>query len=526
MKMTRKDFLRGSAAAGTALLAGAAGVSSASAATGTANRPQGQMTLIKGATILSMDPKLGDITNGDVLIDGSKIVEVGHNIKAPNADFVDAKDMILMPGMCDGHRHTWESMQVTRASLTLVTWHMMWAVGMKPEDVYDYTYLGGKMAIDSGVTRVIDYCHITHTPEKMEAAAHGAVDSGIGGINCPQLGGTTTFGPGDTVDFDTAWNSSMRGPSDDWHFELAEKLRDELFSDSEAPLQFGLAHTATENGKPREQIHAEFARAWALEPRAMTGHVSGRHAGKAAEYRVIADLNKVGLLRENYITGGSGFTDDELLMMRDAGAGLVSTPRASVRMNIPMSLGRCHKLGVPTSISVDHLIYNPLDFFEHIRSADVAMWSERGENKEIAKTMTPRDYMHIATLGGAKALGIESKVGSITPGKLADMVLLRTDRLGFPELDDLAERVMTYAGIQDIDSVWVQGKLEKKDGELVDFDKGLYKKAMKSWEIARAAGETIKFTRDGRILTPAEVGSPSLMPGRTPSPLMPLPGRQ
>jgi hypothetical protein len=106
------------------------------------------------------------------------------------------------------------------------------------------------------------------------------------------------------------------------------------------------------------------------------------------------------------------------------------------------------------------------------------------------------------------------------------MVLLRTDRLGFPELDDLAERVMTYAGIQDIDSVWVQGKLEKKDGELVDFDKGLYKKAMKSWEVARAAGETIKFTRNGRILTPAEVGSPSLMPGRTPSPLMPLPVRQ
>ena len=134
MKMTRKEFLRASAtAAGTALLAGATGVSTASAATGAASRPQGQTTLIKGATILSMDPKLGDITDGDVLIDGSKILEVGHNIKAPNADLVDAKDMILMPGMCDGHRHLWESMQVTRPDLTLVTWHMMWAVGMTPE---------------------------------------------------------------------------------------------------------------------------------------------------------------------------------------------------------------------------------------------------------------------------------------------------------------------------------------------------------------------------------------------------------
>ncbi|MDH3512325.1 MAG: amidohydrolase family protein [Gammaproteobacteria bacterium] len=516
MKMTRKEFLQASAsAAGAALLGGAGGISTASAFTVTATSSQGNRTLIKGATILSMDPKLGDIENGDVLFDGREILEVGHNISAANAEIIDAKDMILMPGMSDGHRHLWESMQVTRPDLTLVTWHMMWAAAMKPEAVYDYCYLGGKMAIDSGVTRVIDYCHVTHTPEKMEAAAHGAVDSGIGGINCPQLSGTVPFGPGDTVDFKTAWNR-MTWPADDWHFELAEKLRDELFSDSEAPLQFGLAHSGAEGGQPREYIHAEWTRAQALEPKMMTGHVSGRYGGKAADYRVVPDMIKAGLLRDNYIVGhGNGLTDEELLMLKDVGAGLASTPRAEVRMNIPLPAGRCHKLGVPVAWGVDHLIYNTLDYFEHIRAADIAMWAQRGENKEIAKTMTARDYMHIATLGGAKALGIDSKVGSITPGKLADLVLLRTDRLGFPEIDDLAERVMTYASLADVDSVWVQGKLEKKDGELIDFDKGLYKKAIKSWDIARAEGETIKFIgADGNILSSADVRSPSFNPGR------------
>jgi len=515
MKMTRKDFLRGSAAAGATLLAGAGGVSTASAAVGSANRPQGQMTLIKNATILSMDSKLGDIYGGDVLIDGTKIVEVGHNIEAPNADFVDATDMILMPGMCDGHRHLWESMQVTRPDLTMVTWHMMWAVAMKPESVYDYCYLGGKMAINSGVTRVVDYCHVTHTPEKMEAAAHGAFDSGVGGINCPQLSWSVDYGPGDTVNFKEAY-AGMNMPADDWHFDLAKKLRDELFSDSDAPLQFGLAHPTTESGKPREEIHDEFRRIWALEPNMVTGHVSGRYMGEAAKYRVIADLYENGLLQENYIVGhGNGLTDDELLMVKDAGAGLASTPRAEVRMNIPLPLGRCHKLGVPVAFGVDHLIYNMLDYFEHIRTADIAMYAQRGFNKEIAMDMTARDYMHIATLGGAKALGIDSKVGSITPGKLADMVLLRTDRLGFPAIDDLAERVYTYAGIQDIDSVWVQGKLEKKDGELVDFDKGLYKKSMKTWDQERALGETIRFVgEDGNILTAEDVRHPSFNPGR------------
>ena len=114
-----------------------------------------------------------------------------------------------------------------------------------------------------------------------------------------------------------------RSQSDDWHFELAEKLRDELFSDSEAPLQFGLAHGATENGATREDIIAEWSRAQALEPKMMTGHVSGRHAGKAAEYRVVPDMIKAGLLRDNYIVGhGNGLTDEELLMLKDVGAGV------------------------------------------------------------------------------------------------------------------------------------------------------------------------------------------------------------
>jgi len=85
MKMTRKDFLRTSAVAGTALFTGmplftgAAGAS----ATSVARPRQGRMTLIKGASILSMDPELGDIIGGDVLIDGTKIIKVGHNIEAP-----------------------------------------------------------------------------------------------------------------------------------------------------------------------------------------------------------------------------------------------------------------------------------------------------------------------------------------------------------------------------------------------------------------------------------------------------------
>ena len=189
MKMTRKDFLRTSAAAGTALFTGASlFTATAGASTAITARPRkGRMTLIKGATILSMDPKLGDIMGGDVLINGSKILKVGRNIEAPDADLIDAKDMILMPGMCDGHRHLWESMAVTRPDLTLVTWHMMWAVGMTPKDAYDFTYLGGKMAMNSGVTRVSTTATLRTLRKRWRQRHEGRLILGLVVLTAPNL---------------------------------------------------------------------------------------------------------------------------------------------------------------------------------------------------------------------------------------------------------------------------------------------------------------------------------------------------
>ena len=139
------------------------------------------------------------------------------------------------------------------------------------------TDLGGKMAIDSGVTRVIDEAHVAHTPEKLEASMRGAIASGIGGVNCPRLSSPVSYGPGDTVDFKKAWDTRV-GRGADWHFERAAKLRDELFSDSDAPLQFGVSHLNPESGAtPVEQIHAEIARCWALEPKMMKGVIFGEY---------------------------------------------------------------------------------------------------------------------------------------------------------------------------------------------------------------------------------------------------------
>ena len=66
-------------------------------------------TLITGGTVLSLDPAIGELRRGDVLLDGSVIVEVAERIDAPGAEVIDATDRIVLPGFVDTHRHTWQT---------------------------------------------------------------------------------------------------------------------------------------------------------------------------------------------------------------------------------------------------------------------------------------------------------------------------------------------------------------------------------------------------------------------------------
>ena len=490
----RRQFLTLiSAAGGAALLPLSLGAGGAGAST-TERR-----TLIRGAALISMDPAIGDLDSGDVLIEGRKITALAPNIEADDAEIIDARGMILMPGMIDGHRHLWASMRLARAKLNLMNLHLALGPCMRPEDLYNFTYLGGKATIDSGVTRVVDHSHITTTPEKGEASVRGAIDSGVGGFCCYRIGGNTNYGPGDSVDSNVAWENVFARP-DEWHLSEAVRLRDRYFSSSDAPLQFGVALTSSEFAtRTQQQVHDEFITARQLGAKLLTQHVLGASGawrmGLSDSYRLIPDLNKAGLLGENYIIShGNNLTTDELKMLRDNGSSVASTVLSEVHYSNPSIHGRAHAIGLPAAIGIDSMLANPIDYFDHVRTAESSLWRGNEETRQIAQSLTPRDYLNFATLGGAKAIGMESQVGSLTPGKLADVVMLRTDRRHFPKIEDLAERVMLHASIHDIDSVWIGGKREKKDGELLGLDPGAYQKATESWDYVLQQGDTITLT--------------------------------
>ena len=133
VEFSRKEFMRlaalGGAAAGLGLGSTRAAVAAAQASGGAPQR-----TLIRGADILTMDPTLGELTGADVLLERGKVAAIGKGLSADDVIVIEAKDMILMPGMADGHRHIWQCAAAGRLVKTNVKefaagyqiWKMKW----------------------------------------------------------------------------------------------------------------------------------------------------------------------------------------------------------------------------------------------------------------------------------------------------------------------------------------------------------------------------------------------------------------
>ena len=132
-------------------------------------------TLIKNATIISMDPGIGDIEGGDILLDGDLIAEVGKLIEAPVAEVLDAEEMIVIPGLVNAHLHSWETALrgiggdwAGREYFRIV--HAGLAPVYTPEDTYLGNLMGALGQLHAGTTTIFDWCHNNATPAHSDAA--------------------------------------------------------------------------------------------------------------------------------------------------------------------------------------------------------------------------------------------------------------------------------------------------------------------------------------------------------------------
>ncbi|MCO5399704.1 amidohydrolase family protein [Ralstonia soli] len=425
-----------------------------------------QPKLFKGGWILSMDPAIGDLHQGDMLVEGNRIAAIAAHIDAPDAERIDARGMIVLPGFVDTHRHTWQSCVRHRYAdidPQIYFAEMLGAKGaaFRPEDVYVGTLLGALSALESGTTTMLDWSHVQNTPEHTDAAIAALRDAGIRGV----------FAHGWPLVDGASWMfNSQRG-----HPEDIRRLRKHFFSSDDQLLTLAMAGRGPEMAQ-RDVWLADLRLARELCIR------SSIHMGayvRNGSVRAIAQMHEAGVLNDDLTFVHCCFSDaDEIAMMADAGVsaslGVHCEMNAQGIGDIP--LDRLLAVGIRPSLSGDTETKCSGDMFTQMRHAFsyYRSWMGGGHSRvpNAPETLTLRDVLEFATVAGARATGLDRKIGSLTPGKQADIVMIRGDDINLTPVSDAVGAVVLAAHPGNVDSVFVAGSAVKRHGRMVGVDLG------------------------------------------------------
>jgi cytosine/adenosine deaminase-related metal-dependent hydrolase len=422
-----------------------------------------QRTLFKNGIVLTLDPKVGNFMQADVLVEGSKIAAVGPDLSAEGAEEIDASDMIVMPGFIDTHRHIWQGILRNIGTDHALNDYFANVMGIlspvyRPEDAYAGNLISALGAIDAGITTLLDWSHIQITPEHTDAAINALQDSGMRAI----------FGYGTPNTQVTDWWSK----SGTNHDENIKRVAKQFFSSRDQLLTFARAPRGPEFEAFDIAKHDwELAREVGIR---ITVHVGVSLKGQHGK---LGEMGKAGLLGADttYIHCGT-LSEEEIQMIVDTG-GTVSFA-SSVEMQMGHGIPPIQRFldrGLRPSLSVDVETAIAGDMFTQMRAVlaiQRAMVHERmlkGETN-LPPLLSPREVLGFATIEGARANGLEDKVGTLTPGKEADLIMLRTDRLNVIPLNDPIGAVVSVMDTGNVDSVFVAGKALKRKGALVGVD--------------------------------------------------------
>jgi cytosine/adenosine deaminase-related metal-dependent hydrolase/ribose/xylose/arabinose/galactoside ABC-type transport system permease subunit len=410
-------------------------------------------TLIRGGTVLSLDPKIGDLTRGDVLVEGDRIVAVGPALSNGEVEVIDATDMIVMPGFVDSHRHIWEGLLRNigtdvplegRTSYISFVLHKL-APAFRPEDAYVGNLVSALGAIDAGITTLLDWSHIQGSPAHTDAVIQALNDSGLRAVFA----------------YGFPWWGKWEERQPSWFVRAAT----EHFSTKDQKLTLALAAPGPEfTDFEVTRDHWKLARETDAR---ITTHVG---VGSYGQDGKVQEFGEGGLLGPDttYIHCTT-LNDTEIQMIVDTG-GTVSLA-SPVEMMMGHGMPPIQKFldrGLRPSLSVDVETNVPGDMFNQMRSV---LGLQRAIATAQGKTpVAAREVLEYATVEGARANGLDAKVGTLTPGKQADLVMLRTDRINVTPLNDPATAVVTGMDTGNVDTVLIAGRVMKRHGRLLHVD--------------------------------------------------------
>jgi cytosine/adenosine deaminase-related metal-dependent hydrolase len=413
-----------------------------------------------------MDPNLGDLMHADVLIEHDRIVAIGPKIDARGSQLIDARGTVVLPGLVNAHMHTWQTgLRGLASNWTVLEYFKKMHAGLatlfQPADIYIANLMGALNQINCGTTTLADWCHNNPTPEHTDAGIDGLVESGIRAVF---FHGSPKPDP-------------KPGQKPFWEVphprSEVERLLATRFKSRDSLVTLGLAilgpHYSTYDVAVEDfKLAKDF------------GLIASMHcAGAAARVPDGWDrLAAAGLLGDNNnIVHGNDLTDAQLRFMLDQGVSFSLTPETEMFQGhgFPIT-GRLRQLGHQPSLGVDLESCISGDLFTVARMAMATQRAfDNAESKQTQNklpettTITAREALSWITIEGARMLKMSDRIGSLTPGKLADVLMVRVDELNMLPLHDPVATLVTQTSLANVDTVLVAGQIKKRHGRLL-FD--------------------------------------------------------
>ena len=438
LEISRRALLASGAAA---LAAGIGARAHAQRAATDPRNAERERVLLRGGCVLTLDPDLGDFDRADVLIEGTTIAAVAPSldVSGDDVDVIDASRMIVMPGFIDSHRHMWQGALRNVSPDGLLSDYTRDITGaarsaFRPDDARIGDLVSALGALNAGVTTVLDWSHIGNSPEHTDAAISGLREAGIRAVY--------------------AYGGGAPGPASRWPGDI-RRLRAEHFSASDDLLTLAIAA----GGNPAD---------WTL----------AREVGAFVSVHVVGALGPVDDAMGPDVTyiHCTNLPDDAWRRIADTGGHVSIAAPIEMQMSHgvpPVQAALDH--GIRPSLSVDVETQMPGDMFTQMRTVFALQRMQALERRRLGDERAPallnvRDVVEFATVRGAIANRLDDRIGTLTPGKQADVILLRADSINVLPLNDAYGAVVLGMDTSNVDTVFVAGRVKKRGGVLVGFD--------------------------------------------------------
>jgi cytosine/adenosine deaminase-related metal-dependent hydrolase len=416
---------------------------------------------LRGATVLTLDPEIGDLARGDVLVEDSHIAAVAPDLGEAAADggavVIELGGSILVPGMQDTHRHCWESQfrrltpDVDSIEEYLEMAHGLLAPAYEPSDVYAGNLVTALGCIDAGITCVLDFSHNSRTAEHSDAAVEAMQDAGIRGVHasCAPLAGS----------WDRQWPDDL------------VRLRGRYFSSAHGlqTLRLGLLAAGG-----RLRLSAE----WLSFARELGLAISVDGAMGPEASANIEKLGRAGLLGPDVtFIHCNDLTDAAWEAIASSGTTVSLAPTSDAQIGLAAAIPPIQPAldhGVRPSLSADVEIALSGDLFTQMRvilaTQRMHVFARRYRGEPPPPLIGVRDALEFATVEGARANGLSAKTGTLTPGKEADVVAISAQDVNTMPLNHAAGTVVIGADARNVTMVMIGGELRKWKGALPGHD--------------------------------------------------------